>query len=446
MYLIKGLLIAVFYLLVTCLSAQSVHNPVVKGWGSFGAYGYTVTEDEIIANARVMQTHLKAYGWEYVMLDNCWYYPQPASMHIPQQHDFNLLFPMDKFGRFMPDPERFPSSKSGNGLASLADKLHRMGLKFGVSIFRGIPRQAVYQNTRVKGTSFRARDIADTTSVCPWIDHNFGIDMNKPGAQQYYNSLFELLAEWGVDYVKVDDISVPLQEKELVAIRQAVSHCKRAIILSVGSDEIRSDKADLVRPYADSWRICNDISDQWSRVLPLFDKITAWESEINKGFSPDMHYLPSGMLSLRGHIEEAHRSKLTKHEQYALLTLSVITRSQLIFGGALTQLSTPELGMLCNSEVLSIPNWCSNSRLLFREDNQFAWMVQNVSSAEIYMAIFNLSDHQRFINVKLESAGIRGECEAYDVWMGDFLGIYKNTFRPEVPAHGVRLIKFELKE
>lgn len=99
---------------------------------------------------------------------------------------------------------------------------------------RGIPIQAVEANTPIKGTSYRARDIVNTDSRCKWYFGFYGIDMSKPGAQEYYDSLFELYESWGIDYVKADDLLSPIYaHDEIEAITKAVRKGKRPIVLSL---------------------------------------------------------------------------------------------------------------------------------------------------------------------------------------------------------------------
>ena len=58
----------------------------------------------------------------------------------------------------------------------------------------------------------------------------YGVDMTKPGAQEYYDSVFELFAAWGLDFVKVDDLSRPYHQAE--AIRKAIDRTGRQIVFS----------------------------------------------------------------------------------------------------------------------------------------------------------------------------------------------------------------------
>ncbi|GAA3263777.1 hypothetical protein GCM10020258_29520 [Sphingomonas yabuuchiae] len=66
------------------------------------------------------------------------------------------------------------------------------------------------KNLPILGTRYRAADIADTSSICTWNPDMYGVDMTRPGAQAYYDSVFALYASWGVDFVKMDDMSRPM--------------------------------------------------------------------------------------------------------------------------------------------------------------------------------------------------------------------------------------------
>ena len=174
-------------------------NPPM-GWNSWDCYGASVTEEDLIRNADYMAEHLKPYGWEYVVCDIQWSEPTADSTAY---HAFAELC-MDEYGRLMPSPNRFPSAADGKGFKPIADYIHSKGLKFGIHIMRGIPRQAVVKNVPIKGTDVHARDIAHTASICAWNSDMYGLNPVAVGAQAYYDSLFELYASWGVDFVKVD--------------------------------------------------------------------------------------------------------------------------------------------------------------------------------------------------------------------------------------------------
>jgi len=138
-------------LLISQQALPQTNSPVAPtppmGWNSWDSYGTTVTEAQVKANADVMARDLKSHGWEYIVVDIQWYEPNA------QGHDYapGAKLAMDEYGRLLPAVNRFPSSAGGTGFKHLADYVHSKGLKFGIHIMRGVPRQAVEQNTPIKG-------------------------------------------------------------------------------------------------------------------------------------------------------------------------------------------------------------------------------------------------------------------------------------------------------
>ena len=231
------------------------------GWNSWDCYGAAVKEDTVRANAEYMAKNLKQYGWEYIVVDIQWSEPT-AENH--EYHPFAEL-DMDEYGRLIPSPVRFPSAADGKGFAPLAEYVHSLGLKFGIHIMRGIPRQAVAKNTPVKGTDKTARQIAKTASICQWNTDMYGVDPEKEGAREYYDSIFELYASWGVDFIKVDDIcrELPHEEGELIMLSESLKSCGRDMVLSLSPGPALIEKAELYKQTANMWRITDDFWDKW---------------------------------------------------------------------------------------------------------------------------------------------------------------------------------------
>ncbi|HKE94738.1 MAG TPA: hypothetical protein VKB34_10555 [Povalibacter sp.] len=192
-------------------AAEASHAPALlaprppMGWNSWNSFATTITEAQAIENAEIMARELLPYGYDIFTIDIQWYEGAASGY----EYNKDPVPTMDGYGRLLPAPNRFPSSTDNRGFKPLADRVHALGLKFGVHLMRGIPRLAVARNLPIHGGSGRARDIADATSVCPWNPDMYGVDMTRPGAQEYYNSVFALLASWGVDFVKMDDMSRP---------------------------------------------------------------------------------------------------------------------------------------------------------------------------------------------------------------------------------------------
>ncbi|KAF0094038.1 MAG: hypothetical protein E1N59_2296 [Puniceicoccaceae bacterium 5H] len=422
------------------------------GWNSYDCYGATVTEAEVRANAAYMAEHLKRYGWEYVVIDYCWSYPTPPGSTQSNPPQFESpedgapvpWLAMDAYGRLLPDPRRFPSSRDGQGFAPLADYVHSLGLKLGVHVMRGIPRQAVWAQSPIKGApGVTAGEIADTSSVCPWLDHMYGVDMSREGAQAYYDSLVELYAAWGVDYLKVDDIDFfgdyPYYGDEAAALRRAIDGQERPVVLSL-SLNLEQRYAAHLRSVANLWRISADFWDEWEKLEAQFARLAQWvPSEQGVGNWPDADMLPLGLLSRRGPKGPERMSQFTPDEQVTLMTLWSIARSPLMMGGDLPASGPEVTALLSNPEVLAANQHGRQPRQLSREDGQVVWIAEAPEGQGYYVACFNLGEEVVEMTLPLEALGLDdGALPARDLWQRKPLGQGQQTVR--VPSHGARFL------
>jgi alpha-galactosidase len=355
------------------------------GWNSWDAFGTTVTEAQVKAQADFMAEHLLPHGWRVLTVDIQWYEPG-ASGHV-YRADAPLV--MDEWGRLLPAPNRFPSAAGGAGFEPLAAYVHAKGLQFGIHLMRGIPRLAVARNLPVKGAAARAVDIANRASVCPWNPDTYGVDMDKPGAQAYYDSVFELVASWGVDFVKVDDISRPYHdhEREIEAIRHAIDRTRRPIVLSLSPGETALTAAEHVKRHANMWRISDDFWDTWPALREQFRRLARWNPHRGPGHWPDADMLPLGVLDLG-----RRTTRFTPDEQRTLLTLWSIARSPLIHGGDMTKTDAATLALLTNDEVIAVDQHSEGNRPLFEREDMVAWTADAPASADRYLALFNTRD------------------------------------------------------
>ena len=266
------------------------------GWNSWDSYGTTVREEQVKANADWMAEHLAKYGWNYIVVDIQWYEPNA------QGHDYKPGAPltMDAYGRLLPALNRFPSSANSAGFKPLADYVHSKGLKFGIHIMRGIPRQAVERNLSIKGTAFHASEVADKENACRWNPDMWGVDTTKPGAQAYYDSIAALYASWGVDFVKADDMGSHLyQPAEMKALSLAMGKTGRPMVLSISPGPAPVSEAEFFEKYAQMWRISDDFWDDWKLLRQQFDFTRDWVPFVGKnGTWPDADMLPLGRLKV----------------------------------------------------------------------------------------------------------------------------------------------------
>ncbi|MBU9721015.1 MULTISPECIES: glycoside hydrolase family 27 protein [Bacillaceae] len=387
------------------------------GWNSWDCYGATVTEDEVKGNADYMAENLKMYGWEYVVVDIQWSEPGAVS----SAYRPFVPLDMDEHSRLIPATNRFPSAANGKGFKPLTDYIHSLGLKFGIHIMRGIPRQAVHQNTSILHSKATAREIAKPNSICPWNTDMYGIDSSKDGAQAYYDSLFELYAEWEVDFVKVDDIAdsrlYGTHTEEIQMIRKAIDKCGRPMVLSLSPGPAPLEHASLLEENANMWRMTDDFWDHWELLYNMFERCYKWSKNSGPGHWPDADMLPLGHIGIRSVDGGASDrfTRFTKDEQRTMMTLWSIFRSPLMFGGELRDNDEWTLSLLTNEEVLHVHQHSYGARQVFRDDDKVVWSSKD-DDGNTFVAIFNLNDTEENVTVNLEQLGYTSNVNVRNLW------------------------------
>lgn len=413
------------------------------GWNSWDCFGAGVNEEQLIANADYMAKHLKQYGWEYIVCDIQWYEPKACS------NDYNNFAELccDEYGRLIPAQNRFPSSKGGKGFKPIADYIHSLGLKFGIHIMRGIPRQAVHADLPIKDSEYTARQVAHHFSICSWNTDMYGMK-NCDGAQDYYNSIIKMYADWGVDYIKCDDIAVTEFRKwdnpysadyEIEMLRNAIDSCGREIVLSLSPGPALRDKAEHLKANANMWRLTGDFWDLWEHLYAMFDKCEEWQGVRGVGSYPDCDMLPIGRISklCSYHGAQNRMSNFTHNEHYTLMTLWGIFGSPLMIGGNMPENDDFTLSLLNNAEYMNMHRTVKNSRMLSRNEENgkgyIIWDGENKDSR--FVALFNTDEKPITINTA-EKINIFVD-GSYDVWQKCTISENNITVQP----HGARLLK-----
>jgi len=404
------------------------------GWNSWNSFAGTITEAQALENARIMQQTLLPFGYDIFTVDIQWYEPEASSyaynpMPIPA---------LDGYGRAIPAPNRFPSSADGSGFTALAAEIHTMGLQFGIHVMRGIPRLAVEKNLPVLGTDMRAQDIADTASICSWNPDMYGIDMRKPGAQAYYDSIFALYAAWGVDFIKMDDMSRPYDAHaaEIEAAHLAIVRSGRPMILSLSPGETPLVHAKHVRENAQMWRISDDFWDDWRLLEAQFVRLANWNPWRRPGAWPDADMLPLGRLALG-----ERDSNFTEDEQRTVMTLWCIARSPLIMGGDLRHLDAATLALLTNPEVLAVNQASTDNRPHYFQDGAPVWSARAEDSTDHYLALFNTTHQTKEVVVPLRALGCPERVQLRDLWRGQAAGSAYRHIHKMVNPHGAELYR-----
>lgn len=410
------------------------------GWNSWDCYGPTVTESEIRANADYMAEHLKQHGWEYIVVDIRWFVENDKAGGYNQT---DPIYTMDEYGRFLPAVKKFPSAADGNGFKTLADYIHSKGLKFGIHLMRGIPVEAVKKNTPILESNVKASEIYSDSLQCQWLRDMYTIDTLKTGAQEYYNSIFKLYASWGVDYVKVDDLSRPYHHGEIAMIRKAIDQSGRPMVFSTSPGATPLEKAGHVMNHANLWRICDDFWDNWGMLHPQFKRCADWAPYVGEGHWPDADMLPLGRISVRGERGADRMTGFTQTEQYTLMNLWAIFRSPLMFGGDLPSNDEFTLSLLTNDEVLAVNQHSSNNKQLKEENGLIVWTANVPETEDKYVAFFNSNDAGIFdISVALAELGVSGNYSVKDLWSKEDKGRVTDKFTVSVEPHASVLVLF----
>jgi hypothetical protein len=344
------------------------------GWNSWDSFGTSVTEAEVKANADYMARNLKQHGWQYIVVDIQW------SEQSPRSHGYrpDADLAMDEYGRLVPAPNRFPSSAGGHGFKPLADYIHGLGLRFGIHIMRGIPRRAVKADLPVFGGKARASAIADQFSVCPWNSDMYGVDMGRRGGQDYYDSILELYASWGVDYLKADDVARPAHREEIAALHSAILKTGRPIVLSLSPGPAAVGDAEFFRQNANMWRISDDFWDEWRLLRLNFTLMSIWSAYGRPGAWPDADMLPLGHIGIRAERGEDRRTHFTPDEQRTMMSLWSIAQSPLMFGGHLPDNDQFTTSLIANDEVLAVNQRGAGGRAVAESGDGVVWVADEV--------------------------------------------------------------------
>ena len=419
------------------------------GWNSYDYYDTTVTEEQIKANADYMAKHLKEYGWQYVVVDIEWYSNDAGTKREKYQYIPFGDDQMDEWSRLQPSPKRFPSSADGSGFTALAEYVHNLGLKFGIHIMRGIPRKAAEQHCAVLGTDVTADVIADPSSICIWNPDMYGVRNTKEG-QAYYDSIIHMYADWGVDFIKCDDICDSRLYRgddfsgwhETQMLHNAIMKCGRPIVLSLSPGPAHIDRAWQYCKYANMWRITDDFWDTWELLKNMFWRCEMWQDHVSEGCFPDCDMLPLGKLGGGfGHGEWDCR--FTKVEQRTMMTLWCMFRSPLMIGAELTKMDDWTLSLLTNQELLNLMNENCHGTQLVRDESKAIWKNKNDKTGMLHVALFNLSDEDERIGIALsdleEAFAENQSYSLHEIWDKTDARVDNGRIEAVVPAHGVKV-------
>ncbi|MEQ8418715.1 MAG: glycoside hydrolase family 27 protein [Arenibacter algicola] len=463
-----SLLIAIF-IVISCGNRHSnsigevlAINPPM-GWNSFDSYGVYLHEEAAMDNLEAFAQKLKPYGYEYFVMDAGWFgeFELREGTLFPAEKHAKIVN-INEFGLLQPSETYFP-----NGLQPIIDRCHELGIKFGIHLMRGIPRLAAQRNTIIKGTNIHAQEIIDTVNVCKWNPQNYGIDMSKPGAQEFYNSLINQLAAWGVDFIKYDDI-VPYPE-EVEAVTKAIAQNGRPIVLSLSpGNSVREDAINFYKK-AHMLRVTSDIWDDQKGIDKCFSAWKKWQGNEQPGFWIDMDMIPFGQLqlmnpepksaegkdqyeskedkenlvALAGH-GHTRWSNFSKDQMYTFITMRAMAASPLMMGGDLPTLDDFSFTLITNEEIIACNQNGIMGHLVYDKKNLEIWNTPKKGNENGWIGVFNRSKNAQSILPTPTELGLSSDKEyaLVDIWNQEVLDL-KNSLT--IQPNGAVFIKYLIK-
>lgn len=437
----------------------------LMGWSSWSHLRKEPTYAKVKDQADALLANgLDEVGYDHVNLDDFYYACKGWAPAV------------DSYGRWVTDKTRFPDVDGKDGLRALADYVHGKGLKFGLYMTPGISMRAVIENTPIEGTDLHARDIVtakpgtDPSTFSSDSDYyngyyrmvNYGrcgsmaaIDFTKPGAQEFIDSWARKFESLGADYLKLDGVGAdsadaqvdpelkgqsPGAVADVRAWSEALDTLEHPIHLEL-SNKLPMVNAAAWARYAHGWRTQKDVEcysscaelTKYSMVATRFDSAADWQSYAGPGGWNDLDSMQVG--------GGATRSGLNTEESKTQITLWAMAASPLILGADLTALTTGDLTLLKNRDVIAVDqDGVAATRMVRTSGTQV--FVKRERSGAFVLALFNTGDAARDITVSLTDAGLSGAATLTDLWAGTSAGTATGTWTAaSVPAHGVRLVR-----
>jgi hypothetical protein len=410
----------------------------VLGWSSWSFIRKNPTADIMKAQALALHNSgLQKLGYQYVNLDDFWYQcPGPQGPNV------------DSNGRWITDSSKFPAQGDSDGIKVVADYIHSLGMRFGIYVTPGISKQAVSRNTPIKGTSYTASQIAE-----PSVNENnynckgiVRIDYNKPGAQEYTNSWVNMLAAWGVDYIKIDGMT-NANAADVKAWSDAIRHSGRPMVLDVTQGDFTTALAPTLMKYANQWEFAPDVEcyrcekggssyplTSWSDVAKRFNYVAEWQPYAGPGGFNDYDSLEIG---------NGDNDGLTPVERQTQLSLWALGASPLILGIDLTHLDPTDLHKyLENSEVLAVDQDSIAAKRVLNSGNQQVF-AKTEPNGDVIVGLFNTGAKEQEVSVPASTVALPENKSGYslhDLWTGETKKATGNV-AAVVPSHGVVLYR-----
>jgi len=295
---------------------------------------------------------MREAGYRYVVIDDGWMAPE-----------------RDRNGDFVADPDKFPS-----GIGTLADRIHALGLRFGIYTDAG-------------------------TKTCQDLPASLGYEFRD--ARRF--------AEWGVDYVKVDWCHTEgMGPRALYAKWAMALHAAgRPIVLSI-CEWGRARPWEWAGVLGHLWRTCWDIQPEWSSILTILDR----QTELHRYAGPD-HWNDPDML-------EVGNGDLTAEQSRAHFALWSMLAAPLMAGNDLRTMSDEVREIITAPEIIAIDQDATGNqgRRISRDGDIDVWTRSLGASGDLAIAVLNRGSVAREARVALDDVGVapRTDVRVRDLW------------------------------
>ncbi len=392
------------------------------GWNSWYGCSEGVSAEQVKAAADAfVKSGLRDHGWTYVNIDDCWQGPR------------------DPVTRVLMGNERFPA------MQELCDYVHERGLKIGMYSSPWVGTYAGFRGSSCEKADGTYPDgLPEDKRLQP--NQIFGrfpgyqsFKAGRVGKYWFFDLDARAMAEWGIDYIKVDwkPNDVPTTERMAGDLRAS----GRDIILSL-SNAAPIENAPGLSGLANLWRTGCDIHDSWASISRCFNEM-AWLKFQRPGHWNDMDMLQVGMRGVPNRFNAPPvMTHLTPDEQYTQMSMWCLQSNPLLLSCYIDQLDDFTLSLLTNDEVIEVnqdPAGEPARRVVKAEDLE-VW-YKPMEDGSLAVGLFNREDKDAAINVTWDDLGLQGRQKVRDLWRQKDLGSHAESFTSLVHPHGVVLLK-----
>lgn len=403
------------------------------GWSSFSSQTQSssfLTQDNIEAQSDALNSSvLEERGFTYINIDDGW------------QKGY------DSSGRPTPNPALFTD------IAGLISHIHQNGQKAGICWRPGIAPEAVQSNALISGSTRYVKDIlavpnapgnAFAASDATTALSNYKIDFINSAAQLYVESIVNLFASWGVDYIRLDGVAPGAgvltvdNQQEVQAWAQAISKAGRPMWLTISTGVELSD-FNIWGTYTSARRIgapiecisaCSTLTN-WALTSERWFDLIGWQTftSFQTGWN-DLGPLEIGTPASTG---------LSGVEQQSAITLWAMANAPLYLGGDMSAIDPNGTNLLTNDEVIGADQTGEPATQL--AGGLMPVWASDLGNGVFYVALFNLNAFPAEVAVRWKDLGFVDASDVRDVWNRKDLGEFKQKFSSVILGHGTRLLR-----